>query len=361
MSHLCTLSIAIGLAVVRIALSILFPDQDMASPLGPVGSHDLFKATSPLAVTRQIEIGAFMGVSPPTATAVNEFEDLIDRHISSVMWYQGWDATGQPSFPCSDLLPVLSHDGFRTNLSFHLTWEPWVNLADIANGVYDSYLARYATEVKQCGLKTRLRFAHEMIQDDNYNNCQGQPNCPEWYPWQDRPTDYVAAFRHVHDAFKTAGATNVEFAWCPNNYPSQLNVVSKYYPGPEYVDWLCIDGYKWNGDAWGSNWFNDIFYNTYHTFIDNKAVFGDKPVMIGESAACEGPVKPAWIADAFTNLASTGYSKVGAFYWFNINKECDWRVNSSSASLTAFQTAMNDTQFTSHSKPVYLPVILNRE
>ena len=151
MSHLCTLSIAIGLAVVRIALSILFPDQDMASPLGPVGSHDLFKATSPLAVTHQIEIGAFMGVSPPTATAVNQFEDLIDRHISSVMWYQGWDATGQPSFPCSDLLPVLSHDGFRTNLSFHLTWEPWVNLADIANGVYDSYLARYTTEVKQCG------------------------------------------------------------------------------------------------------------------------------------------------------------------------------------------------------------------
>lgn len=362
MFHFRAPAVAIGLAVVWIALFTLFPGQGVASPLGAMGSHSLLKDAAPLTVTHQIEIGAFISVSPPTAAYVNEFEDLIGRHIYSVMWYQGWDATGQPSFPCTDLLPVLYHDGVRTDISFHLTWEPWVKLADIANGVYDAYLTRYATEVKECGLKTRLRFAHEMIQNDVYDNCQGQPNCPEWYPWQDQPTDYVAAFRHVHDAFKTAGATNVEFVWCPNNQPDQVNVVSKYYPGSEYVDWLCIDGYKWNGADWGSGWFNDIFYNMYHTFVDNKAMFGDKPVMIGEFAACEGAVKPAWITDAFSNLTSTGYSKVGASYWFNINKECDWRVNSSPGSLAAFQAAISDpTQFISHhmlAYVVYLPVIL---
>ena len=374
MSHFRALSVAIGLAVAWIALVALFAGQAVATSLGVMESHGLLRAAAPLTVTHQIEIGAFVGVSPPTTATVTEFEDLIGRYIDSVMWYQGWDTTGQPSFPCVDLLPLLYRDGVRTDLSFHLTWEPWVKLADIAAGVYDTYLARYATQIKQCGLKTRLRFAHEMIQNDVYDNCQGQPNCPEWYPWQDQPAAYVAAFRHVHDVFKTAGATNVEFVWCPNNYPSQLSLVQKYYPGQNYVDWVCMDGYNWTNQdgqpGWPDwQWFDDIFYPIYHTFVDHPDIFGDKPIMIGEFASCEasshdlsGQTKPAWITNAFERIGSSDYAQIQAFYWFNINKECDWRVNSSPESLTAFQAAISDpAQFISRhllAKVVYLPVIL---
>ena len=365
-----TRSAAIGMAIIWITLSGLFPVHGITSPPGWMGSRGFLKDSSAQAAIHRIEIGAFLGVSPPTATAVNEFEDLTGRHVHSVLWYQGWDASGQPSFPCSDLLPVLVHDGFQSDLTFHLTWEPWVNLKDLANGLYDAYLTSYAMEVRDCGLKTRLRFAHEMIQNDIFNNCQGQGNCPEWYPWQDQPTDYVAAFRHVHNVFTTAGASNVEFVWCPNNYPFDLNILQKYYPGQNFVDWLCMDGYNWTDQdgqpGWPDwQWFDDIFYPIYHTFVDHPEVFGNKPIMIGEFASAEaspnelpGQTKPAWINNAFERIKSPDYARIQAFYWFNINKELDWRVNSSSDSLAAFQAAMRSSQFTSHSMPVYLPVVL---
>jgi hypothetical protein len=310
------------------------------------GSTSAFSSTSPvsppLPTATEIKIGAFVDSNPPTPAAVNDFEDLSGRHLESVLWYQGWDASGQPDFPCSELTPVLYHDGYDTQMAFHLTWEPWVDLQDIADGVYDSYLSGYATEVKNCGLTLRLRFAHEMIQNDVFDG-------GEWYPWQDQPEKYKAAFRHTHDVFAAAGATNVEFVWCPNNYPFELDIVRKYYPGSEYVDWLCMDGYKWNSDDWTTGWFDDIFYPIYHTFVDNPGVFGDKPVMIGEFAACEGPVKPAWITNAFERMRSPDYSRIGAFYWFNTNKECDWRINSSPESLAAFRDAIkDDPPFTSH-------------
>jgi len=314
-------------------------------------------------VTRRMptEIGAFVDASPPTATPVTQFEGLIKRHLGSVMWYQGWGSSGQPDWPTSELNSALYHDGYNTHIILHLTWEPWVDLKDIANGAYDSYLTRYAAEVKAWGETIRLRFAHEMIQDNVKDNCQGgQTGCPEWYPWQDQPDDYKAAFRHAHDVFRAAGATNVEWVWCPNNYPFDVNIVKLYYPGPDYVDWLCMDGYNWtNRDGkpgWPDwQWFDDIFYNIYHTFVDHADIFGEKPVMIGEFASCEagpsdqpGETKAAWIQNALERFKSQDYSRLQAFYWFQTNKECDWRVNSSSASLAAFRAAVGDPSFGSH-------------
>jgi hypothetical protein len=303
-----------------------------------------------------VEIGAYLAADPPTATAVRDFENLSGRHVCSVMWYQSWDASYQPPFPNLD--DLLYHDDYNTHTVPHLTWEPWVKLKDIANGKYDSYLRSYADQVGIWDRTIRLRFAHEMIQDDNY--CWGQPGCPEWYPWQDQPADYIAAFRHVHGIF-AARAPKVEFVWCPNNYPDRMDIVQKYYPGEEYVDWLCMDGYNpTNQDGlpgWPDwKWFDDIFYNIYHTLADNNDFFGDKPMMLGEFGSCEaGPyelpseTKSAWITNTFERLKSSDYAQVKAFYWFNIDKECDWRINSSSQSLSALQAAISDhNNFNSH-------------
>ena len=312
-------------------------------------------------VSSGAEIGAFVGSSTPTAAQVKAFEHLEGRHISSVQVYQAWDATSQPSFPASAFSSgVRYHDGYDTKTIVNLTSEPWVSLKKIASGAYDSYLTRYAKQIKAWGQPVRFRFAHEMIQNNVYNNCQGKANCPEWYPWQDQPASYVAAFRHIHDVFRTAGASNVQYVWCPNNTPYDLNVVQQYYPGPDYVDWLCVDGYNpTNKDGapgypdW--YWFDDLFYPMYHTFTDHIDIFGDKPIMLGELASCEAgrhetadQTKAAWITNTFERLKSTDYSQIKAAYWFNINKECDWRVNSSAPSLKAYKTAIADTYFTSH-------------
>ena len=49
-----------------------------------------------------------------------------------------------------------------------------------------------------------------------------------------------------------------------------------------------------------------------------------------------GGDKAAWIEDMGDKLARR-FPKVRAVVWFHANKETDWRVNSSAASLSAFR------------------------
>jgi hypothetical protein len=71
-----------------------------------------------------------------------------------------------------------------------------------------------------------------------------------------------------------------------------------------------------------------------------------KPFMIGEFASSEvGGNKAAWITDAASRMQAA-YPQLRAFVWFNYNKETDWRVESSTASLTAFKSSfVNDAYF----------------
>ena len=61
-----------------------------------------------------------------------------------------------------------------------------------------------------------------------------------------RPGEYVAAWRHVHDIFTSVGANDVTWVWCPNVDPDhKMQSLGSLYPGDAYVDWTCLDGYNW--------------------------------------------------------------------------------------------------------------------
>ncbi len=299
-------------------------------------------------VANKIQIGAFVGTNPPTIQKISAFEQLAGRPLYSIMWYEGWDAENQPGFPRSTLSAIATG---KQDYVLHLTWEPAVNLKDISNGVYDKYISIYARDIQEWEGEIWFRFAHEMIQDNIFNNGK------EFYPWQDQPEEYVKAFRHVHEIFTKMGANNAKFVWCPNNYPVDVNIVKKYFPGTDYVDWLCIDGYNLgNRDGnpgWPDwQWFDDIFASMYHTFTNHPDIFGEKPIMIGEFGSCEassnelpGQNKAEWINNAFQRIASADYERIKAFHWFHINKECDWRVNSSESAEKSFKKAMKNSRY----------------
>lgn len=302
--------------------------------------------------TDKIQIGAFVGTNPPTPTSIKAFEKLTKRRLNSIMWFEGWDENDQPEFPRPALDKIVSAQVDNSPLVLNLTWEPAVDLKDIISGTHDNYIESYAKSIKDWGGEVRFRYAHEMIQDDMLNG-------EEFYRWQDQPEDYVKAFRHVHNIFNKIGADNTQFVWCPNNFPFDVNVVKKYYPGIDYVDWLCMDGYNWGKTtskpdwrAW--LWFDDIFANLYHTYVDHPEIFGKKPIMLGEFSSCEatahdkeGQNKAEWIKNAFERLASPDFKMIKAFHWFQINKECDWRIDSSDATKTAFKDAMKSDHFIS--------------
>lgn len=288
-------------------------------------------------VWAEVEIGAYLGTSSPTKEDVVNFENKIDHHIASVLVYTTIFPLGVNSISQDVMDAVYYHDGYATGTSLHVTFEPWVSLSDISTGKYDYNLSAFVDQLSSYPGTVRFRFGHEMIQDDIPNNGG------EWYPlWQDRPEEYKAAYRHIWSLFKEKGVSNVEFVWCPNQHISDYTVLEKYYPGKEYVDWIGIDGYGYPTED-----FDAIFEAIYKAIVEHPEIFGDKDIMLGEFAAMEGDYKAAWIQDAF-NKIKTMYGKIKAVYWFDVDKEHDWRIESDDRSLEAFREAIKDPYFVGH-------------
>jgi len=172
-----------------------------------------------------------------------------------------------------------------------------------------------------------LRFAHEMNGD--------------WYPWSEsvngnKPGDYVRAWKHVHDVLVKAGAKNVHWVWSPNSGgPVPL---AGLYPGGSYVDSLGLDGYNWGTTQTWSSW--QAPSNVLGPWLDSlRAIAPGKGITIAETASAEtGGSKPDWITALIPYLS--GQASVTGFVWFNINKEVDWRIDSSPASSAAFASSL---------------------
>jgi hypothetical protein len=261
------------------------------------------------------------------------FETLLGRKLAVVSWYVHW----------SDPFPKAEADLVAANGSTPLiTWEPWVTneagtLASIAAGSYESYVRELFQAAKAWGGPLLLRFAHEM----NGN----------WYPWDGEHNgkyevgsrQYKKAWLYIYNVKKAVGADNVQLVWSPNNsdLPAEpWNAAAKYYPGDDYVDWVGLDGYNWGWERWQS--FDEIFGESYAKLT----ALSNKPLLIGEfsSGTNEGDEKAAWITDAFTKIR-TSYPRIKLFCWFNIDKERDWRLDSSPAAAAAGRAALQNDWF----------------
>jgi mannan endo-1,4-beta-mannosidase len=177
------------------------------------------------------------------------------------------------------------------------------------------------------------------------------------YPWSvqlngNHPGDYIQAWQHVHDIFAQAGATNVTWVWCPNISDPGTVPMAALYPGDNYVDWTCFDGYN-KEDAWVD--FNTVFTGSGINWLLNSyqevlTVAPNKPVMIGETASIEagdgGAKKAAWITDAFLTQLPTNFPKIKAVVWFNyLYGTQDFRAESTQPSLDAFAAAIGSNYY----------------
>ena len=224
-----------------------------------------------------------------------------------------------------------------------LTLEPWqpdagvdqpdYALARIAAGDFDDRLDTWARNLAAWGQPLLLRFAHEM----NSNH----------YPWSigvngNSVEDFVAAWKHVRSRFSQAGAGNVSFMWCPDSPYEGSGAVAPAYPGADAVDVLCLDGYNW-GDGEGHAWKTpeDVFGQGLDQL---RALDNQHPIIVGETASVEGPRsgqdKAEWIRRLFDFLAHQ--SQVSGVVWFQMDKERDWRFNSSGQAQAAFKEAIAD-------------------
>jgi len=299
-----------------------------------------------IAHARPLEIGiaAFdvKGQLPNNET-IELFEKKLGKPINTINWFMGFNADTNelPKLPLKELRKIPDH------IIPMLTLEPWGETKDRAGkiidpfrklnaGKLDGYLIAFAREIKAFGRPLRFRFGHEMIQDDDPKTTFPSP---QWYPWQDCPDAYKAAYKRIYRIFKKEIGDNIQFVWAPNFEPSNQNVLVKYYPGLKYVDWIGIDGYNWAGGD-----FDSIFKKIYFNLTTHPDVYGDKPIMLSEIGAGKQDQskffnKAQWIIDAIEKI-KLKYPRVKVFYWFNVNKERDWRLDETPESWRAFKNTI---------------------
>jgi hypothetical protein len=280
--------------------------------------------------TARLRFGVATPNGPLASAELDEVAVLAGESPASVLFYK--DFLQAP--------PITEMNATRARGAVPLvTWEPWAwgggleqpaySLDRIAAGDFDARIIQWGQALAGWGYPVQLRFAHEM----NGN----------WYPWAEgvngnEAGDYVRAWRHVHDVVASTGASNVSWVWSANVPYWGSTDLAGLFPGAGYVDIVALDGYNWGTSASWSGWIppQDLFAPG---IAELRTIAPGLPILIAETASSEaGGSKAAWNTDLVSYLAAQ--PDVMGLVWFHVQKEADWRINSSDASAAAFKSAL---------------------
>lgn len=283
------------------------------------------------------------------ADPLGQFENKAGKGITVLQRWEHWGLGPGGRIDIKWLRRVAQSGAFPM-----ITWVPWnpeisppehqtgFLMRDVAAGAHDAYVADVASEVAEYDGPLFIRFAQEMN--------------GTWYPWgkhQNDPSEYVAAWRRVHQIFADRGAGHVTWVWnvSEKNHPESLGL---WYPGDDVVDWVAVDGYNWdapqywreNGDTWR------LLDRVFRPSFENIDTFvpADKPRMIAETSTNERGDDPgkkaAWICDAFGRALPETLPEVKAVIWFDEPTNegggiVPWPIDSTDQSLAAFRAAVS--------------------
>ena len=247
-------------------------------------------------------LGAYDSRLPARADGIVELERTLNTTFPLIQIYVAWGDRAEHAFPLRPLTTISTLGSVAV-----VTWEPWLSVFDparhpslplresrdrggfaaIARGDYDFYIDQWAADAAGFGQPFFLRFAHEM-------------NDPYRYPWgpqNNSKEEFIAAWRHVVERFRQAGASNVVWVWSPHVAYEWWDL---YYPGGDTVDWVATGVLNYGPIAQWSRWWS--FAEIFGTKYTALAAFG-KPVMIAELGSLRvGGDRAQWYRDALTDL-----------------------------------------------------------
>jgi hypothetical protein len=291
-------------------------------------------------------LGAFDDGLPHSLDGVLEVETTLGTTLPLIHFYTAWGDRPDQRFPLRLVQAIRELGSIPV-----ITWEPWLvdfenrlhphlplrpdrdrgGLAHIANGAYDFYIDAWAGHAARYGHPIMVRFAHEM-------------NDPYRYPWgpqNNRPEDFIAAWRHVVDRFRRAGADNVVWVWSPH---VAYEGYQDFYPGDDATDWVATGVLNYGTVAHWSRWwtFDEIFGRHY----DDLAAFA-KPIMIAElGTLAVGGDRAEWFDQALDDLP-TRYPSLRGLVFFHASADAtvtyqalDWSIVDDPASIAAIRRTM---------------------
>lgn len=286
-----------------------------------------------------VALGAFIPGAPKSPAKIDAYAKLVGVKPRVVMWYQAWAGT-YSGFPAAEANAVRARGAMPM-----ISWEPsagkatdrsWA-LSTILNGSHDAYIRSWTRAVARWGHPIYVRLMYEM-------------NGP-WSPWgygvnDNTPAQFVAAWRHVVKIARAQHATNVRWFWCPNIDPTgRAGPYSQYYPGDSYVDYVGLDGFNWGVSTSAALW-RDVG-QLFQGPVAQLRLTTSKPLIIGETAANDGPDKAAWITDGLAQIG-TLLPGLRAVIWYDQEDpagKADWRIDSSSDALAAFRSMAKSSSF----------------
>jgi mannan endo-1,4-beta-mannosidase len=306
-------ALAGGLLVLLLAgCSLSAPGQ--AESGGPTKSSPIIQPSArvpgvPPGLARELAAGVpgkFLGIEadgePESLTPLIGLAASIGRKPNLAGQYVAWgsrfDAAG-------------ATEAWNYGALYYMAWEPFsTSVQSIAAGSSDAYIRKFAKAVHALGVPVAISFGHEMN--------------GKWYPWGTQQTtaaEFVAAWRHIHDLFAKAGATNVIWVWNPNIInPMPQVALRPYWPGSSYVNWVGLTGYF---ALTGPQTFSGVFGPTMREIRK----FTGKPFIVAETAVETGPDEGPSTLSLVKGATHT--PGVLGFIWFDFDKNgVDWRIES---------------------------------
>ena len=162
---------------------------------------------------------------------------------------------------------------------------------------------------------------------------------------QCQPATYAAAYRHFVDVVEGelgAAADQVRWMFAPNGATAAgCGDLVDYYPGDSYADFGGVSTYNWYGVAGPSQPVSQVIG---WALAEIRPFMPHKPMIVAQTATCSvTPSRDAWIQDAF-NFVKADANAVG-FVWFNLNKECDWRVWDGASAAAGWSVGLSGADY----------------
>jgi hypothetical protein len=312
---------------------LALPESTLASPPAARGSDRSGGRGGPV---RPPKSGVYFGAwtSPNTGYTLRQREQQIGRKYDIAHNYHDWN----DAFP-----DAQDRSWAKGGRILYLDWTPRIfgtskviSWSRIARGLEDRAIDAAAARVRRFRRPLLLSFSQEPEAAINAHlgTVRG----------------FAAAFRHIHDRFRADRVRNVSWVWSVMGSRDYFGYYTHgLYPGDRYVDWIAWDPYNWY-TCHDTKW--ESFAETVSVFYKWLTQHGRsrKPFMLSEWGSRESNVdsnaKGQWFLDARNTLKSGMYPNLKALVYFDSNPpECQWAVDSSSASLNGYLAMASDPFF----------------
>ena len=205
--------------------------------------------------------------------------------------------------------------------------EPFnVSLPGIAKGRADGYLLHWANVVRNLHTHVLMSFEPE--------------SNGTWYSWgytHVKPAAVIAAWRHVVQLFRHAGARNVTWVWITNVTYRGSGPITALWPGRQYVDEVGIDGYFQSARA--------TFSSVFGPTLAMLRRITDKPALISETGADPTAGQSRVLGQLTAGVVEYG---LAGFIWFDIDQagkhgqgKANWSIDDNPPALGAYREISN--------------------